>query len=198
MVQIIINGYNNIVTIYDQLKNKQLPQARWYAWAIALIMGLNFISPSYCMASSEMPQIDASLTGEQQPPAGGQGNHSPVAEGARGSRLGQGPAYAYARDVSAGVVATGVATGIHQAVTTIMDQQPGTEETGPSPLEAANARATRAEGRVAELEAEAIAARADATAARNELAAFKKSWVYRMCPGCFRAPSTSNGASNNL
>ena len=146
MVQIIINGYNNIIIIYDQLKNKQLPKARWYAWAIALIMGLNFISPSYCMATSERPQIDASLTGEGQPSAGGQGPHSPVAEGARGSRLGQGPAYAYARDVSAGVVATGVATGIQQAATTIMDQPPGTEETGPSPLEAANERAQRAEG----------------------------------------------------
>lgn len=86
MVQIIINGYNNIVSIYNQLENKQLPQARWYAWAIALIMGLNFISPSYCMASNEMFEIGTSLTGEQLP-LGQEDAASPVSEGARGSRL---------------------------------------------------------------------------------------------------------------
>ena len=64
MVQIILNGYNNILTIYSQFKNKELPKAGWYAWAIALVMGLNFISPSYCM-SLEGPIIDASLAGEQ-------------------------------------------------------------------------------------------------------------------------------------
>lgn len=49
MVQIIINGYTNIITIYNQLKNNQLPKVGWYACIIALFMGLNFISPSYCM-----------------------------------------------------------------------------------------------------------------------------------------------------
>ena len=96
MVQIIINGYNNIVNIYNQLENKQLPQARWYVWAIALIMGLNFISPSYCMASNEMFEIGTSLTGEQLP-LDQEDAASPVSEGARGSRLARGPAYAYAR-----------------------------------------------------------------------------------------------------
>ena len=78
--QIIINGYTNIVTIYDQLKNKRLPKAGWYAWAIALIMGLNFTSPSYCMASTdEGPVIDGSLSGGQ--PAGpAEGVGSPTGE----------------------------------------------------------------------------------------------------------------------
>ena len=133
MVQIIINGYNNIVTIYDQLKNKQLPKAGWYAWIIALFMGLNFISPSYCMPSSVAPEIDASLTGEQQSSVG-QGSNAPVAEGARGSRYQN--AAAYVRDVSAGVIATGVAGGLHQAGTSIMgNQQPTVDEpavNGPS------------------------------------------------------------------
>lgn len=34
--KIIINGVNNITTIYDQLKNKHLPKATMYAWAIPL------------------------------------------------------------------------------------------------------------------------------------------------------------------
>ena len=62
--QIIINGYSNIITIYDQLQNNQLPKAGMCAWAIALIMGLNSTSPSYCMGN-EGPVIDESLTGEQ-------------------------------------------------------------------------------------------------------------------------------------
>nr|YP_010437049.1 hypothetical protein NQY40_mgp33 [Ulva meridionalis]UTA96523.1 hypothetical protein [Ulva meridionalis]UTA96581.1 hypothetical protein [Ulva meridionalis]UTA96634.1 hypothetical protein [Ulva meridionalis]UTA96686.1 hypothetical protein [Ulva meridionalis]UTA96749.1 hypothetical protein [Ulva meridionalis] len=65
MVQIIINGYSNIITIYDQLKNNKLPKAGWYAWMIALIMGLNSTSSSYCISSIDGPIIDASLTGEQ-------------------------------------------------------------------------------------------------------------------------------------
>lgn len=78
--QIIINGYSNILTIYNQFKKKQLPKAGWYAWAIALTMGLNFISPSYCM-SLEGPIIDGSLTltGERQPPEE-QDVSSPVGE----------------------------------------------------------------------------------------------------------------------
>lgn len=66
-VQIIQHGYNNIFIIYNQLINKQLPKASWYAWAIALTMGLTFISPCYAMESTGGEVIiDASLTGEQQ------------------------------------------------------------------------------------------------------------------------------------
>ena len=66
-VQIIQHGYNNIFIIYNQLINKQLPKASWYAWAIVLTMGLTFISPCYAMESTGGEVIiDASLTGEQQ------------------------------------------------------------------------------------------------------------------------------------
>jgi len=127
MVQIIINGYTNITKVYTQLKNNQLPKAGWYAWTIALFMGLNFISPSYCMPSSVAPEIDDSLTGEQQPRVE-QGSNTPIGEGARGSRL-QNAATYDARDVSAGVVATGVAGVIHQAGTAIVgNQQPTVDE----------------------------------------------------------------------
>lgn len=76
-----------------------------------------------------------------------------------------------------------MAAGIQQGAVTITGQQPGTEGTEPSSLEAANERAARAEARVMELE--------------GELARFKKSWVYRMCPVCFRAPGSSKQGSNN-
>lgn len=73
--QIIINGYHNIVTIYDQLKNKQLPKATWYAWAITLTMGVTFISPCYAMEPQHIdapeidaPEIDTSLTGDFEKP----------------------------------------------------------------------------------------------------------------------------------
>ena len=183
MVQIIINGYDNILTIYDQLKNKQLPKARWYTWIIAVCMGLNFISPSYCMASSVAPEVDTSFTGEQQSPVR-QGSDGLVAEGAGGSRLQN--ATTYARDVSAGVAATGIAGGIHQVRTTIMAPSPQTTEPAvnePSALEVAADRADYEKARADRLEA--------------ELTAVKQSWIYRICPVCLRIPSTSNDAGNN-
>lgn len=79
MVQIIINGYNNVITIYDQFQNDKLPKASRYAWAIALIMGLHFTSPSYCMAASnDVPEIDYSLAGKQ--PYDLDGEASPTGE----------------------------------------------------------------------------------------------------------------------
>lgn len=94
------------------------------------------------MPSSVAPEIDTSLTGEQQPPVG-QGSNAPVAEGARGSRLQN--AATYARDVSAGVVATGVVGGIHQAGTTIIGNPQPTEPAvnEPSALEVATERADK-------------------------------------------------------
>ena len=50
MLLIIKQGYSNIITIYEQLKNKHLPKATWYAWAMVLTIGLVFTSPSYAMS----------------------------------------------------------------------------------------------------------------------------------------------------
>lgn len=50
IVQIMKHAYNNIAQIYVQLKKGQLPKATWYAWAMVLIMGLVFTSPSYAMS----------------------------------------------------------------------------------------------------------------------------------------------------
>ena len=100
--QIFINGYNNIVTIYNQFKNKQLPKAGRYSWAIALIMGLNFTSPSYCMSGIETTsaEIDASLTGEGQHPREDE-EASPTGESRKlFRRVSQGGQYAQ-RQVSA-------------------------------------------------------------------------------------------------
>jgi hypothetical protein len=70
MVQIIKHGYNNIAVILTQLKNKQLPKATWYAWAITLTIGVTFISPCYAYAAGTCTDgeiiIDASLQGEEQ------------------------------------------------------------------------------------------------------------------------------------
>lgn len=49
MVQIIKHGYSNIAKVFNQLKNKQLPKATRYAWAMVLTIGLVFTSPSYAM-----------------------------------------------------------------------------------------------------------------------------------------------------
>ena len=79
-----------------------------------------------------------------------------------------------------------VAGGVQQAATTLMgSEQPETTEVGPSELQAANDRIEEAE-RIAKTATER------ATRAENELAALKKSWLYRLCPACFRAPTTND------
>lgn len=78
-VQIIKHGYDNITTLYNQLKNKTMPKATWYAWVITLITGLAFSSPSYCMASDTSGGLNASLDGQVKPER----------EGAAGTRIRQ-------------------------------------------------------------------------------------------------------------
>lgn len=63
MLQIIKHGYSNIITIYEQLKNKHLPKATWYAWAMVLTIGLVFTSPSYAMS----PNVNEGRVGMPSP-----------------------------------------------------------------------------------------------------------------------------------
>lgn len=141
--QIIINGYNNIATIYDQLKNKHLPKATWYAWAITLTMGVTFISPCYAIEPQRIdaPEIDASLTGERQPPEE-QGVSSPTGESRELLRrmsqtIQQQASKAYevttsaeslrfGRDVLTGVTSGGVVAGAGYVAGDMMDLEAGT------------------------------------------------------------------------
>ena len=63
MIQIVKYGFNNVTTIYGQLKNKQLPKATWYAWAMVLTIGLVFTSPSYAMS----PNVNEGRVGMPSP-----------------------------------------------------------------------------------------------------------------------------------
>lgn len=127
MVQIIEHGYNNIRTIYNQLKTKQLPKACWHAWVITLTMGVTFISPCYAMTSvihgGEFA-IDASLAGEQGEDIGAA---AAVAEGTGGSRSAE-ASRRFGRDVGVSIVAGTAVAGAQQLYTTIS----GETEAGPS------------------------------------------------------------------
>ncbi len=191
MVQIIKHGYDNITTLYNQLKNKTVPKATWYAWVITLITGLTFSSPSYCMApdTSGGPMIDASLDGQGKPELE-EGVSSPISEGAAATRIrqaaetigrhtrervGQHLMDAPADAIRAGMAGAAASAGAAAYQMTQGNDQPIVDD-GPSQLEVANERANRAEA---------------------ELASVKKWWVYRWFGGCLGAPTFSQGDSNN-
>lgn len=211
MLQIVKHGYSNITTIYDQLKNKHLPKATWYAWVITLMMGVTLISPAYASHENYASTDGQSTTGINnsfsesgsgtQPSGSGEGEAVP--EGATGSRARQGAQRLYehtakrlhekAMDGPANAAAAAITAGAGYAGTAAYQAAMGGEQPTanvPTELEAATERATKAEEAAA-------AARADAKAANDELAAIKKSWLYKLCPACFRAPSTSNDDNNN-
>ncbi len=201
MLQIVKQGYSNITTIYGQLKNKQLPKATWYAWVITLMMGVTLTSPAYASHENYASTDGQSTTGINnsfsvsgsgaQPSGSGEGEAVP--EGATASRARQeaqrlyehtaNRLYEKAMDAPANAIIAGGTAALGYAAG--QSQQTNEQPTAnlPTELEAATERATKAE--------------ADAAAARDELAAIKKSWLYKLCPACFRAPSTSNDDNNN-
>ena len=204
MLQIVKHCYSNITTIYGQLKNKQLPKATWYAWVITLMMGVTLTSPAYASHENYASIDGQSTTGINnsfsvsgsgtQPSGSGEGEGVP--EGTTGSRLRQGAQRLYehtsnrlqekAMNAPADAAGAAITAGVGYAGAMAYQAAMGGEQPTanvPTELEAATERATKAEE--------------DAAAARAELAAIKKSWLYRLFPGCFRVPSTSNDANNN-
>jgi hypothetical protein len=81
MLQIVKHGYSNITIIYGQLKNKQLPKPTWYAWGIALTMGVTLISPAYAGETSTDGASTMGFSGSGAQPSG-TGEGSGVTEGA--------------------------------------------------------------------------------------------------------------------
>lgn len=218
MLQIVKQGYSNITTIYAQLKNKQLPKATWYAWVITLIMGVTLTAPAYASHEASASTDGQSTTGinntfsvsgsGSQPSGSGEGE--PVPEGAGVSRAREGAQRLYQHtanrlkekamdapaDAAAALITTGlsvVGTAAYEAA--MGDEQPTANQS--TELAAANDRADQANERADQANARADQANARAERAERALASFQKSWVYRMCPACFRATSSSTDASDD-
>lgn len=177
MLQIVKHGYSNITTIYGQLKNQQLPKATWYAWVIALTMGVTLVSPAYAGDPSTDGASTMSFSGTGTQPSDTP-EPSPVPEGAAGSRFRQGAQRLYehtanrleerAMNAPADAAAAGVIATVSYAGAAAYQMGTGGEQPTPNvptELEAATERAT--------LEAEATAAREEARQATEELANFK-------------------------
>nr|YP_010437050.1 hypothetical protein NQY40_mgp32 [Ulva meridionalis]UTA96524.1 hypothetical protein [Ulva meridionalis]UTA96582.1 hypothetical protein [Ulva meridionalis]UTA96635.1 hypothetical protein [Ulva meridionalis]UTA96687.1 hypothetical protein [Ulva meridionalis]UTA96750.1 hypothetical protein [Ulva meridionalis] len=130
MIQIVKYGFNNVATIYGQLKNKQLPKATWYAWAIALMMGVTLTSPAYASHENYASTDGRSTTGVSftvsgsgtQPSGSGEGEAVP--EGAAGSRSAE-AARRYGRDVTVGIMAGATVNEAQKVYTAITNAEAG-------------------------------------------------------------------------
>lgn len=220
MVDIIKYGYNNVSTIYNQLKSKQLPKATRCAWVITLTMGVTFISPCYAMTSTAGQMvidaglqgeivIDASLQGEL-PQEAEEGIAYPVSEGASKSRGLQEARYAVehnqqeflrkVKSAPAGLAYSGLLAGLSAAGAYVAEQAglfetAGEAVTADTAMTSREAAMTSREAAITAREAtlaqrEADVAEREAAVNIREQAANKASW-FGWLKGCWK--NSSNG-----